>query len=662
LTGVAVNTAIRTLQLVDDARREHNEFLSALDWMALVTAAGQQTAAALPADGLDSAAFCDCLRAALEDEQYVDRLTELADSGAMVVSQEVVVADSLERQADREQAAALPEDGWNDVAAEFIRILMRKLVSTDDSRETSLIDIGTTALQRGAFETAETYLELSHEIACEVDDRTAEAACLTQLGNGALKTGTLETAEEYHRESVDIAREIGERATEAASLAGLGTVAFQRDALETAEEYHQQSLDITREINERSTKADSLGMLGSIAANRGEFDTAEAYLSESLDIKQLIDDERGEATALASLGNVAADREAYETAKQRYTDAVALFEVLDSPNEHVQTLQNLVMVEMELGDDMALDHCEEGLERIADSDRSLDEAEHWFRTTHVRLTAEPEAVDSLYREALGYIRQGDDPAAFERLGSLWDCRAAFEPGTEPHGRCLRAGVAFAAFHLLLDTDAVDSTYESISSEIEPHREALSEPATTLFEFVTSGGADRDAEISTDGVDEAASLDENASLDAFERGVYAEFLSRISETPAPAELYSEALTHIVHGDRNPADVVQLCLVAWTQYDDASEDDASAIRSAILLAEAHRELFDFDLPTEKQAIFDQIEAHRSTLSEPIAALFDQLATGSTDVDPETLLDAADDREPSLGDVERMVVARILTQLRN
>lgn len=651
-----MNVAIRTLKLVDDVRRGDDEFLAALDWMAVVDAAGHQTAAELGVDTgeRDPELLCDRLRAALTDDQYVDRLAELADT-SLVVSQEVVVADVLERQADGELEPTLPDDGWNAVATEFIRALMGELVSTDgETDQSTLTDLGVTALHRGAVETAETYLELSRELAREVDDRAAEAASLTQLGNGALKSGNLETAEEYHQQSLDIAREIGDRATEADSLAGLGTVAFQRDELATAEEYHQESLDITREIDERSTEADCLGALGSIATIRGEFDTAEAYLGESLDIKRLIDDEQGEATALASLGNLAADREDYETATQRYTEAVAIFEALDHPSEHAQTLQNLVMAEMELGDtDAAIDHCEDGLELLAGTDQSLDEVEHWFRTTHVRLTADPAAVDSLYREALGYIREDDDPAAFERLGSLWDCRDAFEPGTEPHGRCLRAGVAFAAFHLLLEPDTVDSTHTSIISEIESHREALSEPATTLFEFAADDGVDRDVEISTEG------LDEDDSLDDFERGVYAEFLSRINETPPPAELYSEALTHIVNGDRNPADVVQLCLVAWNQYDDAG-DDASAIRNAILLAEAHRELFDFDLPTEKGEIFDLIGSHRSTLSEPMAALFDQLATGSTDTDPQALVDAADDEEPSLADVERMAVARFLAQL--
>jgi len=611
LTERAVNTDIRTLKLVADALRERHEFFSSIEIPARIDAAVGTTVAETDTDGIDAATLGGWLVETFEDEQFGERVDELATDEEAAVDEADLLASAVERRADG------PAADWTAIAATFVETLQQELVSADSDGRPTLHTLGLDALRDGSFESAEAYLRLS----------------------------------------CDLAHTLGDRSTEADSLVALGHLGVQRDQYDMAESNYEEGLDIAREIDARSTEADSIAGLGTVAISREAYELAETYLQESLDIKRLVDDTSGEATALASLGDLAAERGNYETAIDQYTEALPLFADCGDTSERIQTYRCLVEAEVDRGETAAaIERCEEALALFDDGEFSgVDETDRWFRTTRARLAGDPDAVDSLYAEALGYIREDDDPAAFELLDGLWDCREGFDPGTEPHSRCLRAGVALAAYHLLLETDAVPAAQRTIVSELDDHRAALSEPADTLFEFVKSEGAARDLEIDTDGVDAT-----EPTIDELEQLTYGAFLTRITETPSPAELYSSVLTSIVDGDASPSEIVERCLVAV--QNDAAADDSRAVLGARLLTEAYRELFDFQLPTDRADALQRIEANREALSEPLAALFDQLSTGSASADPETLSNGADRSDPSLVDIERLVVARMIERLRD
>ena len=617
-----MNTDIRALKLVVDALSERHDFLSAIEIPTRLDDASEATVTELDV-GLAPGALSDRLHEIFADEAFAERVDELASDEEQTVDEPALLASAIERRID-ESAADDTADAeptvdvdWEAVTATFVERLRRSLVAPDDTGRSSLHTLGIDALQDGAFEPAEAYLRLS----------------------------------------LDLARELDARSTEAESLVGLGHLAVQHDDLDSAETHYEEGRDIAREIDARSTEADCIAGLGSVATSREAYDMAETYLRESLDIKRLVDDTSGEATALASLGDLAAEQGNYETAVGRYTEALPLFAECGDTSERVQTHRCLVETESDRGDDAAaIERCGEALALFDDGAFSAaDETDRWFRTTHARLAGDAQAVDALYAETLEYIREDDAPAAFELLDGLWECREAFEPGTEPHSQCLGAGVAFAAYHLLLKTDAVPVAQRVIVDEIEDHREALSDPADTLFEFVTSEGAKRDLEIDTAGVDVA-----DPSVDELERLTYAEFLRRLSETPPPSELYSTVLMGILSGEPSPTEIVERCLVT-VQHDEAAAG-SQAVLGARLLTEAYRELFDYRLPTSRADAFQRIDANQSALSEPLAALFDRLSTGSTETDSEALLDAADRSEPSLIDIERLVVARLLDGLQD
>jgi len=615
-----VNSDIPTLKLVVDALRERHEFMSAIDVPARIDTASKTTVSEL-AVGLDPATLADRLRETFEDEQFVERVDELAADEDRTIDEDrtldeaALLAAAIERRADGPANRAQAAD-WTAVATTFVEALRRELVSPSDDGVPTLRALGIDALRDGAFEPAEAYLWAS-------------------LGT---------------------ARRLGDRSTEAESHVGLGHIAIQHDHLDAAERHYEEGLDIAREVDARSIEADSIAGLGSVAMSREAYEMAETYLRESLDIKRLLGDESGEATALASLGDLAAERADFETAVDRYTEALPLFATAGDTGERIQTHRCLVDCEIDRGDDAAaIERCDEALALFDDGEfAETAETDRWFRTTRVRLAADADAVDSLYAEALAEMRENNDPAAFERLDGIWNCREAFDPRTTAHSLCLRAGVAFAAYHLLLDTDT-ELTRRTLVDELDSHREALSEPADTLFEFVISEGADRDLDIDTAGVDAA-----DPAVDELERLAYSEFLSRISETPPASELYSSVLTAIVGGNASPSEIAERCLVVL--QDDDAGDDSRAVLGARVLAEAYRERFEFRLPVDRADAFQRIEANRTALSEPLAVLFDQLSTGSTATEPEALVDAADRSDPSLVDIERLVVALFLEELQD
>ncbi|MFO7833390.1 MAG: tetratricopeptide repeat protein [Halohasta sp.] len=638
-----MNTDRRTLRFVVDSHRATDGPLAAVDLSGAVERAAQE--AAERATEPDLTALSDQLSAALRDDRLAERVGEPPSESEPTVAATLLAEALADHGADSE--GALTDEEPTRVAEAFLADLQRELVAVDDEGA-GLVEVGAAARRRGATETARAALELAREIAREADE-AGEAAALAGLGDVALGGGAVDDAEEYYQQSLDRARECGDEAAEATALAGLGNVALQREALEAAEEHHRESLAISRERDDQSAEANSLASLGTIADRRGNTEIAETYLRESLDLKRLVDDEVGEATALASLGSLEEGRGGCAEAVDHYAAAAEGFAATGQSRARLDALQGLV--DCQQADDRtaaAVETCAEALD-LLDRTEVADAASYrrWFRVRNAELTGDAAAIASLYERALALIADGDDPAAFELLDGLWACRPAFDPGAEPHGHCLHAGVALAAYHLLLEDPAVDADPEGIVETVDDHREALSEPAATLLAFVRGSGADR--ELAIDPESTAA----EGSLDAIERRTFAGFLDRISETPPPSELYAEALAGIAGGDGDLRTIVQLCLVAWQN----GEPDARPVLGAGLVAEVHRECFDIRLPFDRETVVDRIEANRTALSAPLVALFERLTAGSTGTTPEELVAAADTDDPDVDDVERVVVARLL-----
>jgi tetratricopeptide (TPR) repeat protein len=396
-----------------------------------------------------------------------------------------------------------------------------------------------------------------------------------------------------------------------------------------------------------------------------EFTEVDEYIQRSLNDQRGIEDresqhtdtadDSAEAKRLAVLGTVAFDRGDFETAKNRYESALPTVEEHGDVRAAIRTYSNLARTEEELGNVTdAIEWCERGLSSIDEHGLSGVE-DDWraLQTRRVRLEADPEETENLYSTALGRILNNDLDAAFDLLEGVWDCRESFDSGTETFEICLQAGVGYAAPSATTDTDDAAEVVESVSEEIEPHRDSLSEPATVLFEFITDGDTDTDP----DELREPANTTD-PELDDLERIAYALLLEILTEDVDPTELYTHALTNT----DDPNTAIQSFHGAWDKRDTEVEPHASNALAAGVFLEAYRDAFDADLPTDRETVFEAVRNRDTTLPDAITALFERLDTGATDTTPAELRNVSDHEDPDLDDVERLVAAQFLERLQN
>lgn len=549
------------------------------------------------------------LGSALDDTQRANDV-ETADSAAASTDEREQLAAAIQRAASEEHS--LSADDSDQLAATFLHTLKQQV--------------------------------------CGVSGDKAVGSPIQQVGDRALREGAIEDAESAYRLAVSCARELDANAAEAAGLRSLGNVALQRSEREAAEEYHREALDIAREADLQSIEADCLASLGMIEASRGYPETAETYLTESLDLKRLLGDRFGEATCLASLGNVAESHEAYQEAVERYTQALELFGP-DEPREELETLQGLITAERAVGDDEAARiHCEQGLSRVADTDLADGDAyDRWFRSTAAQLSGDADALGELYETALEHLRADDRRIAFELLEGLWAARQAVETDTERFELCLRAGVGFVALHRLADRESVEGDHAPIVETLDAHRERLSAPATRLLDVLVSEDAEDVAEPDTTHPDDA-----DPSLAALEQLAYSVLAESLMKTSQETKWYGTALTGLLDGRKEPNEVLKLLLTAWDQRDNTGA--TRVVVGAGLVAEAHRELFDVELPSDRQTVL-AVARESDQLSEPLNTLRTRLE--GEPVEPPAAADSIDG-QVSLIELETVVVNRIIRQI--
>ena len=561
------------------------------------------------------------------------------------------------------QQVAEAFDSEHDRSVDQLSTVLKNAVvdeSTDSDEERKLAaaiqnaasDAGVSLSSDDCEQLAESLLQsLNTQLSTPNSDEASVDSPLQQFGDRSLQAGKINPAKQAYQLAVDCAREHGEKGAEAAGLRSLGNVALQREELETAEEYHRDALDIARETDLQSIEADSLASLGTIEAARGYPETAETYLTESLDLKRLLDDEFGEATCLATLGNVAESREEYQAAVENYSDALELFGS-ETPREQLETLQGLITAEREVGDvDAAGNHCEQGRTLLSETDLpDVDAYDRWFRTTEAQLSGDAETIRELYELALEHLRADERRIAYELLEGLWECRDSVDTETESFELSLRAGVGFVALHRLADHDSVEGDGSSVLDAIDPHQKRLSEPAARLFELLGSENADV-GELDRSIPDEA-----DRSLADLEQLAYSVLTELLMETPQATEWYGTALSGLLDGRKEPKQVLKMLLATWNKRDEVGA--TRAVVGAGLVAEAHRDLFDVDLPTDRQTV---LEAARESdrLSEPLAVLHKRLAGEA--VEPPTAPDSLEG-QLSVIEIETAAVNRIIRQLDN
>ncbi len=170
----------------------------------------------------------------------------------------------------------------------------------------ALFELGNVANQQEGLVAARGFYEQALDIRRELRDRSGIALTSHGLGVVAYAMGDPAAARALYEEAIGIQRELGNLRSEAAGLNGLGDVALYQGDLAAAREFQDRSLAIQRELGDKSGIAFSLRLLGRIAVREGDVASARALLLESLEIFQDVGDTGGVADAIEAMAELSA--------------------------------------------------------------------------------------------------------------------------------------------------------------------------------------------------------------------------------------------------------------------------------------------------------------------------------------------------------------------
>ncbi len=157
-------------------------------------------------------------------------------------------------------------------------------------RARALFEVGSGALGRGDYESAQSVLGESARIATELGDLRRRADAARKLGVVEERQGQLEAAEGRYREAQASYRELGDLLGEAKVANDLGTVLGAARRFAEAEQAYQQSLTLMREIGYPRGEAMVLLNLGSLPFRQGDLRLAKERFEQALPALQAVGD------------------------------------------------------------------------------------------------------------------------------------------------------------------------------------------------------------------------------------------------------------------------------------------------------------------------------------------------------------------------------------
>jgi len=177
----------------------------------------------------------------------------------------------------------------------------------------------------GHFAEAREFYLKSLEISRQLDDHARlSSTTLLNLGSLAVDLGEMEAAEGYLLEGLALARQAGYRENVIAILNSLGVVAASRGDLRKERALYEEALAVAREVGNRENMAFVLANLGALLRDQGEFEAAEAYLQEGLEHARASGHRERVASLLRNLGELAFERGDFTAAEDYLHEGLAL--------------------------------------------------------------------------------------------------------------------------------------------------------------------------------------------------------------------------------------------------------------------------------------------------------------------------------------------------
>jgi len=154
-------------------------------------------------------------------------------------------------------------------------------------------DLGLLYHDKGEWDRAIEYYQLSLERKEKVGDDRAVAATFTNLGNVYQDKKEWDRAIEYYVRSLEIMERVGGVFLVARIFHNLGSVYQAKGEWDRAMEYCERSLEIARRIGDEYVMSRTFNILGEVYRAKGEWNQALEYCKRSLVIREKMGDEYG---------------------------------------------------------------------------------------------------------------------------------------------------------------------------------------------------------------------------------------------------------------------------------------------------------------------------------------------------------------------------------
>jgi predicted ATPase/DNA-binding XRE family transcriptional regulator len=183
------------------------------------------------------------------------------------------------------------------------------------------------------------------EILLEYDlPANLRAIALAVVGHMDYTQGDYESSQSHLQESLELAKRVGDKVRAALAVYILGLLALNRQEIEAARSRLEEALCLYLGIGDGQMVSSVRSHLGVLLLIQGDLDGATAMMEEGLALARQLGDTLGISNALYSLAQIAQARENHELAGRRFEEGVAVSEEMGDRANLGYFLEGLAVV------------------------------------------------------------------------------------------------------------------------------------------------------------------------------------------------------------------------------------------------------------------------------------------------------------------------------
>ncbi len=183
------------------------------------------------------------------------------------------------------------------------------------------------------------------EILLEYDlPANLRAIALAVAGHMDYTQGDYESSQSHLQESLELAKRVGDKVRAALAVYILGLLALNRQEIEAARSRLEEALCLYLGIGDGQMVSSVRSHLGVLLLIQGDLDGATAMMEEGLALARQLGDTLGISNALYSLAQIAQARENHELAGRRFEEGVAVSEEMGDRANLGYFLEGLAVV------------------------------------------------------------------------------------------------------------------------------------------------------------------------------------------------------------------------------------------------------------------------------------------------------------------------------